>query len=90
MDVFKVTIEDTEEFLVGAGSLAEVVEAYSECDIVEIRNLGTLVPMPPKVSVNSKYKQDPGVEDKSVSDMIKELEADLADACRRNRSCRHA
>jgi hypothetical protein len=87
MDVFKVTIEDTEEFLVGAGSLAEVVEAYSDYDILEIRNLGTLVPMPPKVSVD---RPGPGMEDKSVSDMIKELEADLANACCCNRSHRHA
>jgi hypothetical protein len=87
MDVFKVTIEDTEEFLVGAGSLAEVVEAYSEYDILEIRNLGTLVPMPPKVSVD---KPGPGMENESVGDMITRLEAEFADACRRNGGCRHA
>jgi hypothetical protein len=90
MDVFKVATDTGTGFLVGAESLAEVVEAYSDCGILEVRNLGTLVPMPPKVSVNSKYKQDPGMVNESVGDMIARLEADLANACRRNGGCRHA
>ena len=89
MDVFKVTTE-TSEFLVGAGSLAEVVEAYSDCDVVAIRNLGTLVPLRPKAFVDSKYKQDPGMVSESITEMIEKLEEDLADACRRSRSRNHA
>jgi hypothetical protein len=90
MYVFSVTTDTSEGFLVGAGSLSEVVEAYSDCGILEIRNLGTLVPLPPKVYVNNKYKQDPGMENESVGDMITRLEAEFADACRRNGGCRHA
>jgi hypothetical protein len=89
MDVFKVTTE-TSDFLVGAGSLAEVVEAYSDCRLLEIRCLGTLVPLRPKACVNSKYKQDPGMVNESITDMIEKLEADLADACRRSRSRKNA
>jgi len=87
MNVFKVTTE-TSEFLVGAGSLAEVVESYVDCDMVAIRNLGTLVPLRPKVYVNDK--QDPGMVSESITEMIEKLEADLADACRRSRSRSHA
>jgi hypothetical protein len=87
MDVFKVATDTGTGFLVGAGSLAEVVEAYSDCGILEIRNLGTLVPMPPKASVD---KPGPGMVNESVGDMIARLEADLANACCCNRSHRHA
>jgi hypothetical protein len=89
MDVFKVTTE-TSEFLVGAGSLAEVVESYADCDVLAVRNLGTLVPLRPKACVNSKYKQDPGTVNETLTEMIDKLEADLADACRRSRSRKHA
>ncbi len=89
MDVFKVTTE-TSEFLVGAGSLAEVVESYVDCDVLAIKNLGTLVPLRPKVYIDNKYKQDPGMVSESITEMIDKLEADLADACRRSRSRSHA